>query len=250
MEQQIQAYLRHSASRHRETVTIGPFLATFTPTSPNPFLNYAIPAADATPTPAEIAALEEAFRQRERIPRLEYIPTLAPTVEGALLRAGFTVESRFPLMICSAEQLVEVPTPDGIEIVAPTSDEELYQMKLAQNEAYGEGPPSQEDVQRFRQFLADGGIAMLARDAATGEPAGGGICTVPFAGATELTSVGVCVPYRRRGIAAAITARLARAAFDAGVTLVFLMAAGENEARIYARLNFIRIGEVLAIAKA
>jgi hypothetical protein len=35
---------------------------------------------------------------------------------------------------------------------------------------------------------------------------------------------------------------------DRGVDLVFLMAAGEAEARIYARIGFTKIGEVLHIS--
>ncbi len=48
-----------------------------------------------------------------------------------------------------------------------------------------------------------------------------------------------------RGSAAALTARLVQLAWDAGISLVFLMAAHEAEARIYARIGFHQIGEIL-----
>ena len=45
-----------------------------------------------------------------------------------------------------------------------------------------------------------------------------------------------------------MVALLAQTMLDRGVDLVFLMAAGEAEARIYARIGFTQIGEVLHIS--
>ena len=120
---------------------------------------------------------------------------------------------------------------------------------IAQNEAYGEpDPPSESWVDGSLRSIASGGVLVLAADAATGEPVGGGACTPPHEGATELTSVGVRAAYRRRGVAGAMVALLAQTMLDRGVDLVFLMAAGEAEARIYARIGFTQIGEVLHIS--
>src|SRR6266542_201963 len=111
----IQAYLRVAAPRGREHEQIGPFLATFSPATDNPYLNYAIPDDGATPSESDTAALAEAYRGRERKPRLEYIPSLASAVEPALLAAGFEAEGRLPLMTYAGG--AEAPAPDGIEIV-------------------------------------------------------------------------------------------------------------------------------------
>jgi hypothetical protein len=43
VEHRIQAAIRADATRSREVERIGPFVATFTPGSRNPYLNYAIP---------------------------------------------------------------------------------------------------------------------------------------------------------------------------------------------------------------
>jgi ribosomal protein S18 acetylase RimI-like enzyme len=247
MEHHIQSYLRHAATRGRDTRRIGPFLATFSPHSANPFLNYAIPDEGASPSPEEIASLITVYQQRKRIARLEYIPRLAPAVEPALLASAFRVEERMPLMICSPEQFHHPPLPMGIELLSPTTDAEILALVTAQNEAYGEAAPAPDVVTRQRTFLEAGGIAVLARDSLTGEAAGGGICNVPFDHATELSSVGVRMPFRRRGIAAALTAQLVQLAWAAGISTVFLMAAHEAEARVYARIGFQRIGEVLDI---
>jgi GNAT superfamily N-acetyltransferase len=249
MERQIQTYLRQAASRDRETVRVGPFLATFTAHSANPYRNYAIPDDGAAPTPADIEALGAAFQQRARIPRLEYLPSVAPEVEPALLEAGFTVENRMPLMVFPQDTVPDLPVPEGIDLVIPTTDATMQALLTAQHEAYGEKPPDVAALERRQRFHAAGGIAVLAWETATGAPAGGGICDLPIAGVTELTSVGVRPQFRRRGIAAAVTARLTHEALSAAIPTVFLMAAGAAEARIYSRVGFVACGAVLAIAR-
>jgi ribosomal protein S18 acetylase RimI-like enzyme len=248
LDSHIQTYLRGAASRAREVEKIGPFLATFSPGDDNPYLNYAIPDDGAEPSSEDVAALVDAYRRHNRTPRLEYLPGLAPNVEAALLSGGFVVEGRLPLMVYVPGGEQEVLVPAGIELVVPTTDDDVWAMLVAQNEAYGGSAPTVEQVESQRAFLAAGGLGILARNAETGEPAGAGGCTVPANSTTELVAVGVRDEYRRRGIAAAMTDRLVRDALAAGVTTVFLMAAHEAEARIYSRVGFSRIGEVLHIS--
>jgi ribosomal protein S18 acetylase RimI-like enzyme len=246
----IQAYLRKSASRDRLTEQIGPFLATITPGEANPYLNYAIPEDGAAPTPADVEALIAAYRRHERKPRLEYIANLAPEVEPALIAGGFTVEQTTPLMVYNPASAQEIPQVAGIEIVSPQSDQEILDNSAVGREAYGgdDTPPSPSIIPGWRRFIAAGGIMVSARDSATGESVGLGVCDVPFSATTELAGIGVRTAYRRRGIAAAMTAWLVNQALAAGTTHIFLMAAGENEARIYRRVGFKLIGQVLHIS--
>jgi ribosomal protein S18 acetylase RimI-like enzyme len=245
--QRIQAYLRVAAPRGRDSERIGPFLATFNRDSDNPYLNYAIPDDGATPSPDDVAALVDAYRERARKPRLEYIASLAPAAEPALLAAGFEVEGRLPLMVYGGG--ADRPLPDGIELVEARSDEELRGVAAVQWEAYEEtGPVPDRVADSLSGTLANGGLVVLARDAATGEPAGGALCTGPHEGATELTSVGVRESYRRRGIAEAMTRWLAREMHARGNDGVFLMADGPPEERIYARAGFETISDILHIS--
>ncbi len=250
MDAQIQSYLRVAASRGRETERIGPFHATFDLSNDNPYLNYAIPDDHADPSPQDITALIAAYERRWRKPRLEYVATLAPAVEAALVSAGFKVEYRTPLMMCAPGAEQHPQTPPGIEIITPTTDDEISGLISAQNEAYGEAPgtPTPEAVAHLRSNMQQGQLAAYARDATSGEPAGGGIATIPVGGLTEIAGIGVRETFRRRSIAAALTAHLLREAFALGVTLPFLMAEGEAEARIYTRVGFTRIGEILHIS--
>jgi ribosomal protein S18 acetylase RimI-like enzyme len=250
MEPRIISYLRTAISR-RATEKIGPFLASFDRYSDSPFRNYAIPDDGAIPSSAEVAALVAAYERRGLTPRLEYAPALAPAVEATLVDGGFTVEGRLPLMICTPGSAPDLTVLSGIELILPVTEAEILATLTVQGEAYGaSAPPGPEEVTRIRAFLTAGGILLLARDAATGEPAGAGLCDVPGDGVTELAAVGVRVPFRRRGIAGAVTARLTREAFAAGLATVFLMASGEAEERIYTRAGFATTSQMLHISRS
>jgi GNAT superfamily N-acetyltransferase len=229
---QIQSYIRTAASRDRLTARIGPFLATVNPNEPLIYFNYAIPDDGAQPTPAEVAALVEFYRQNERTPRLEYMPALAPELEQVLHAQGFVVERSVPFMIYDAALPRTMTLKPGIDLLRPMSDEDFMGMAGAQTEAFGgdESPPDASAVEPGRQFLAAGGISVVARDAVSGE-------------------IVVRAAYRRRGIAAAMTAWLVDAALAAGTTTIFLTAAGEDEARVYGRAGFRTISETVHISQ-
>ncbi|GAC1540033.1 MAG: GNAT family N-acetyltransferase [Herpetosiphon sp.] len=241
--------MRVTASQGRATERIGPFLATFTAHTDNPYLNYALPDDGSTPTSEEIAALIAAFDARSRRPRLEYVARLAPAVEPALVAAGFTVEDRLPLMICDRADAGAVAPPTGIDLLRPTTDAELFGMLAAQNEAYGASEPDTQAVERLRTSIEAGLIAMLARVTATGDVVGGGVCTVPADGISEVAGIGVRPAFRRRGIAGALTAQLVREAFAVGVQTAFLTPANEAAGRIYIRAGFAAVGEIVHISR-
>jgi len=249
LDGRIQEYLRAITSRGRDTERIGPFQATFSPSSTNPFLNYAIPDDDAEPSAHDVEQLIRAYQGRGLHPRLEYITTCAPRVESPLLAAGFVTEGRLALMTCRSGDERELPAPPGIELVRPQTDEELFDLRTVQHEAYGEPePPNRGDVEGIAANLRAGGMAVLARVPETQEPVGAGEYTPALDGFSELTSVAVRTRFRRRGIAAAMTAWLLHVAFDAGVVVPFLMAE-EAEERIYTRAGFRTTTRVLHISR-
>lgn len=155
-----------AAPRGRDHERIGPFLATFSRVDANPYLNYAIPDDGAGPSRADIDALIDAYRRRERRPRLEYVPSLAPAVEPELVAAGFAVEGRLPLMTFVGG--TDAPPPDGVELVEADSEEDLRGVASVQWEAYGEsGAVPQRAVDGLRRTLEAGGLVVLARDSET-----------------------------------------------------------------------------------
>src|SRR3954447_20870354 len=134
----IQRYIRTAASRGRELEHVGPFVATFDRHSDHPYLSYAMPDDGAEPSAADVAALRAAFARRGRIPRLEYIPAVAPAAEAALLAGGFAVEARLPLMTCAPGEAPDVAPPEGVELILPTSDDELRSGGAVAKAAFGE----------------------------------------------------------------------------------------------------------------
>jgi hypothetical protein len=120
----IQDSIRANACRWRDCERIGPFVATFNREDANPYLNYAIPDDAAMPSPEDVTALVAAYRERDRRPRLEYIPALTPAVEPVLLAAGFEPERRTPLMTCVAASDVRDVAAEEIELITPSSDDE------------------------------------------------------------------------------------------------------------------------------
>ena len=250
MDARIQAYLRGAAARGRETERIGPFLATFDSASENPFLNYAIPDDGAQPSAAQVQALAEAYARRGLRPRLEYLPGTAPGVEDALRAAGFEVEGRLPLMTRPSDRIVDPPRPERVELLMPSTDDELQEATAAQSEAFGGPPLSPAEAERMRATVASGGIAVAARELATGTIVGAGVCTPPADKVTELAGIGVRAAYRRRGIAGALTARLAEEAFAAGVTTAFLTPGHDGAGRVYERAGFEPTSVMLHISRA
>jgi GNAT superfamily N-acetyltransferase len=249
LDAQIQAYLRVLAGRRREVTQAGPFLTAFDGHSDSLYRNYAIPDEGARPTPEEVRALIAAFTDRERTPRLEYLPTVAPAVEGALLIEGFTVEERLPVMTIAEDGPRELPQPAGIVFGPPDSPAELLATATAQNIAYGGEAATEHDTARLRATIEAGGLVIRALDRAIGAVVGAGLYTAPIAGVTEIAAIGVLPAHRRRGIGGMLCVHLAREALVAGIALPFLMAAGEAEERMYARAGFATISRVLFISR-
>lgn len=247
----IQAYIRTAASRDRLTERIGCFLATVDTNNPLTYFNYAIPDDYSQPNAAEVEALVAFYLQHERVPRFEYLTALVPELEPVLLAQGFTVERRVPLMVFDPALPRTITLPAGIELLAPMSTEDFIGMSGAQKEAFGdESLPDASVVDPMRHFLALGGIAVVARDEASGQVVGTGVCDVPFDHTTELAGIGVRSAYRKRGIAAALSAWLVDTALAAGTTHLFLTAADDAVARIYARAGFRTISETVHISQA
>lgn len=241
--------MRRAAAAGRMTEQVGPFLATFSPESANPYLNYAIPDDGARPSSSDVAALTDSYARRDLLPRVEFMAETAPAAEQALLTAGWSVERRIPVLLCPPGAAIAVPPPAGVELVVPGTDEEIHGMLVAQFEAFGEPADIPDsEVAKTRARLRAGGFAVLARDAETGAPAGGGVAEAIDGGTTEVAGIGVREPYRRRGIGAAVTAFLTAAVHDAGARTVFLTPAGVTEQRMYERTGYTPAGDMLHLS--
>ncbi|KDN23833.1 GNAT family N-acetyltransferase [Amycolatopsis rifamycinica] len=240
----IQAYVRTTAPRGRETERVGPFLATYSPGTPHPMLNYAIPDDGARPTAAEIDALTAAYRRRGLLPRLEYFTDVAPDLEKLLVGAGYELERRVPLMTCAPAARVGKPAPAGIRLRVPESREDFRRMRSAQNTAFGEPAEAGDD-----EISADAGVRhLLAEEVATKKVVGGGLALDIVDGTTEIAGIAVLEEYRGRGIAAALTAHLTRAVHEAGAHTAFLTPGDLGIGTVYARVGYRPAGECVHLS--
>ncbi len=236
-------YLRAQAFAKPDHERIGPFVASFDPHSDNPFLSYAVPDDLAEPQEAEVAALTAAFARRRRKPRLEYVTRSAPAVEQALLRMGFEIEQRYPVMACLPHAAV-VREEEDIAIALAQSEGDILAAAKTASAAYGDEGISAASL---KAMVARG--ALLAVTRAQGAVVGVGMATAMQEGVVEIAGIGVIDAFRKRGIAGALTGYLSREAFARGAKLAWLTPGHAAAERIYARAGFSRASEQLHISK-
>jgi ribosomal protein S18 acetylase RimI-like enzyme len=231
----LQAFLRATAEARREAVRVGPFTAYFDPADDMKYLNYAIPDDDADPDRASIEDLREAFRARERLPRLELIAEAAPATAPALLAAGMSEELATPLMACAPGELV---TTTADVAIAPVGSPAALAVRNLQRIAFGQEPVEEAPT-------PDGRAVMGTID---GAPVAAAAWTPVIEGASEIVGVATAAPYRRRGFAGALTAAAAQGAFDDGAALCVLSPGDEGAQRVYARAGFRRVATMLHLS--
>ncbi|MET8328325.1 GNAT family N-acetyltransferase [Streptomyces sp. NPDC005181] len=247
LDTDVQSHTRTLALRSPDHLRIGPFTVRHNPHWQLKYANYAIPDQGAEPTAADVQALIAAFRERDRMPRLEYLPSAAPAVEPALLAAGFTVENQAPILACAPGDLLPPKPVDALVITEPATGTEFDAAARVQHHGYGgTGEPEGGAAAWLRNAVAGGGVAALAT--VDGVPAGAGGCSVPVDGLTELAGLAVADTFRRRGIGAALSAHLTATAFARGCRVVWLEPGDGDVERIYAGIGYRRIGEKLNIS--
>ncbi|WP_435124479.1 GNAT family N-acetyltransferase [Micromonospora tulbaghiae] len=218
------------------------------PTTTSPYINYATPRPGTAITAADVTALVAAFHAADRKLRLEYVTSCAPSLEALLTAAGFTVEARHTYLLCQPDTLTTPPTLDHFSLYEPGTDPERAALISAQNEAFGGDPVAAEaDVTRLRRQQRAGGVAVMALTDG-GTCAGGGGAVPPIGAVSEVAGIAVREPYRRRGLAGAITAETTRRLFGAGAEIAWLEASGEESWRVYERAGYRPAGQRLYIA--
>jgi predicted GNAT family acetyltransferase len=235
----IMAFIRESR-RAQDLPRVGAFVLLLSSATRLRFLNYAMPDDGADPDDAEVSALVAAFHAADRMPRVEFLPSVAPAVEASLTAHGWTVEDRLPLMTCTAATLRDLRVPDGVVVDAASDDPALLEMGRLQHDVFDDPEPADErTVTRLRGSLSRGGHALIARDAETQQVVGAAQSGPAAGGATEVVGVAVAPSHRRRGLAGAMVSALARQGLDSGLATVFLEAAPGADGA-YRNAGFLR----------
>ena len=244
------------AASGRTVTQVGPFTLTVDQESDSPHRNYA--TLDVAILPADPDTLAEAVdelisqtRAADRIPRIEFVPELAPGLTAVLMSAGFVVQKSVPILVCEPTDLVEPTEPHDVSIDVRTGPgtPDWFTVACSNTLSRSFGEPLRKggpDISRMQKALSEGGFVALAREGC-GSPAGAGRCDPPRHGVAELNSIGVLSDMRGQGIGAALTAGLSAAAFQGGATLCALTADDEAAQRLYERLGYRKVGEQLHV---
>lgn len=231
--ERVQASIRAVNAAERDAIVVGSFTLYRNRASDHPYLNYAVPNAGTLAWDG-IDALRAAFAAHGLRPRLEFVAECAPGLKEALTVDGFELQGRYPVMTLPAQDLREVPAPEGVVIARVLRGGDVRTLLATAAEAFGDAGPTDAQVEGYA------GRGHLAR--AGGEPAGAAFHSPIAEGVSELGGIGVREPFRRRGIAAALTAASAVAAVASGAELCFLTPGDDGAERVYARAGFARAG--------
>jgi ribosomal protein S18 acetylase RimI-like enzyme len=219
------------------------------------------------PGGGEISAADiTSVRARQRdlgVPEaFEWVHETHPDLLAVARSAGLTVLEA-PLMVLDPEALPHPSALSGTPVrlldpADPSFADDLAASRAVAAVGFGApgtdtgaaGPaerdaalraPAGDDLAEERRKAAQGlRYTALADTPGEGTLASGG--GMVAGDVVEIAGVATLPSARRRGLGAAVTAALARAALDAGAGLVFLSASSEDVARVYVRVGFRRIG--------
>jgi predicted GNAT family acetyltransferase len=231
MHQRIQQYFHDRLTAEREAVPAGAFTLYVHPTEDHPFLNYAIPNIGAEPDDGN--ALVAAARARGLMPRVESVEPCAPWVRDL---PGFEIEDELRLMATEAPVAQE---SEAQIVVVRKGSPHVAGLMRAQMAAFGEPPPTDEQVARW-----DGRSVAALVD---GDVVGGASWTLVLDAMTEVAGIGVLEAFRRRGIAGALAAEATRQGFLEGATLAVLVPGHEGAARVYERAGYANASRMIHV---
>jgi ribosomal protein S18 acetylase RimI-like enzyme len=197
------------------------------------------------------AADVDRMRARQRalgVPEaFEWVVAQSPTMTDAVTATGLRVHV-CPLLVLAGEpQSPPLPPGCSARLLGPfdadlaAAASALNAVAAAAFAAPVPGAVTGAQLAALREDLAAGRVARLLVTDGDGAVAAG---SVQRAGdVAELVGIGTAKRARRRGLGAAVTALLAKAAREAGATVVFLAAGDDTATRVYERVGFRRVGE-------
>jgi len=242
-----QAIYHRNAASNAITIHSGPFTCFLNPADSAPYTNYAIPAQEIKdPLHEEIRALMQVFSQYERVPRLEFIEPYAPLLEANLHAQGFRTEHKTEVLICTPESLVH-PAEAADQLTFVFLDDtspldEYHHFVTIQKQAFSSNSAAVAQQQETEGFKKRYGKMIKTLAYLDGKPAGVGTITMPYNGTVEIAGIGTTPEQRNRGVASWITYTLSKAAFESGLSTLFLTAGDEKASRIYTRVGFLPTG--------
>lgn len=251
----IDAYLDAVPRSRAGAEIVGPF-ALFVPMTGD-FALYARPHRDQFSLPvapsADDVRIVTARQAALSLPcALEWLGARTPALATAAAAAGLMVTAR-PLLVAGVPRPVAAPV--GV-VVRDACEDELGAARAVAMVGFSHGGTARGTAgtgeaatmlphRGAEQRLRDRARAGITRTVVAVSPDGQILATgshQPVDNVTEIVGVATLPVARRRGLGAAVTARLLADALDLGVKTVFLSAGDADVARIYERVGFHRVG--------
>lgn len=247
----VQGYLHEKARAQREVIAVPPFMLYLHLGNDDVGESWAMPHASTTDVLSEGSlAAERFFQRRSRTPHIQALDSLWPRLGEQLIGFGYTLASQLPVLICTADRLRH---PDAPPLSMTVLSAESNLTDVAEGwtvNAQGFDPvaaaATSEEATEFRQSLITS-RAVTAK--LNGAAVGAGMFTEQHEGVTELVGITTLQPFRGRGIAAAVTASLTELAFANGADLTFLVAASPQASRVYQRVGYRQIANLMSWIK-
>ncbi len=200
-------------------------------------------------TRGDVAAVRQFYRARGELPYIQLCPLAHPSLLELLREGGYHVDHFYNVLALPVEEAV-MPAPDRALRVGRAAPDQADLWIRTVAEGFRGGPPTEEDLTviapNFHSAIATSYFAW-----ADGEPAGGG-STIVHGGVAELCSASTRLPFRRRGIQAAlIHARLA-ACRATGVDLAMVFTSpGTDSQRNVEKAGFrVAYSDAVVVAEA
>ena len=234
--------LKAVGAQSRDKVSTRGFDVFIDPDSDAHHLSFAVPSGLTGGWAEAVEAMKTVFAERGRRARLEYFHELHPRLAEALESAGFSLDTRAPVMTLVKEDLAESVTTRGVylELTADHSDR-LGDYLRCQNLAYGGAGDGGALVwlKTMSKGLATGDL-MVAGLEQEGRFVSGASVQIG-GGVGELAGVWTLPSEQKRGLAYALCQRLLSDYFAEGYDACWLSAA-EGALRLYEKLGFSRVG--------
>jgi ribosomal protein S18 acetylase RimI-like enzyme len=259
IEQYLDAVPRSAA----DAVDIGPFTL-FRPTTISTY--YARPRLGAATevTAADIHDLAARCDEFGLPLAIEATLEVTPSLVDAARGAGLDVTVR-PLLALHKADHVPAPRPPWVRVIAAGDPDAVLARAVAEvafrsgGAAIGPEGTAERDAEAL--LVTPERIALTEQRSAARQTVivgayvdGHGIVSVghhqPVNGCSEVVGVSTLPAFRRRGLAAAVTAAVLDDTFAGGADLVILSAMNDDVARLYERLGFVRVAHAVAAERA
>lgn len=234
---------RRLAAKNRNVIAVGSFWALIDPVNEFTWLNYAVPV-EPLGTSSQVAEvideLRSVFKESDRTLRFEFIESLCPTLPNILEQAGLNLESRHPMLVCTAADF-QSHQADGVEVQLLDVDDPqvlLSYLEVRNRSFYGitdETPTAEEIIELCEDIQI--GASRCALAYFNGIPAGVGV-TMPMMGVCELAGVATLPEHRRLGVAKSLCSFLIKDHFETGGDLVWLAAGNAIAKSTYESIGF------------